>query len=261
MKKTIGIIGGGNMGTALIQALHKRYRVGVCETDPQRRSTLAQKFNVKAQELQALVNENEIIILAVKPQTMEDVLCQIKDTEGKLFISIAAGLTTRFFAKRLAKDARIIRTMPNMPAQIGEGITAVCKGRHATASDVKVACEILGRVGEVVVVDERDMDAVTALSGSGPAYVFLFIECLQKSAKALGLKQDLADPLIRQTLFGSLKQWQQFKEDPSELRKKVTSKGGTTEAAMKIFLSNKIDHISQMALVAAKRRAKSLSKS
>ncbi len=261
MKKTIGIIGGGNMGTALIQALHKRYRVGVCETDPRRRTALAQKFNVKAQDLQALVHENEIIILAVKPQAMEDVLKEIKDIKGKLFISIAAGLTTRFFAKRLAKDASIIRTMPNMPAQIGEGITAICRGPNATTKDIAIASEILGRVGEVVVVDERDMDAVTALSGSGPAYVFLFIECLQKSAKVLGLKQDLADPLIRKTLFGSLKQWQLLKEDPSELRKKVTSKGGTTGAAMKIFLSKKIDHIFQLALVAAKRRAKTLSKS
>ena len=149
--------------------------------------------------------------------------------------------------------------MPNMPAMIGEGITAVCAGKYAKAVDLKAACKIFDYLGKTVVVKENLMDAITAVSGSGPAYVFFFMECLIKSAEALGLKSDLSKELVMATFLGSVHLLEKQSIEPGILRAKVISKGGTTAAALDVFLKGKFNHLVYQALFAAKKCAKELS--
>ncbi len=258
----LGIIGGGNMGAAIISRTFKKYRIAVCEKDAARSSFLKKKFGAVCLDLKDLVTNSDVIILAVKPQDMESVLDQIKTflTSKKLVISIAAGLTTYFLEKRLGKSVRIIRTMPNMPAQIGQGVTALCKGKQATAKDLQIAEKIFANIGQTVIVDEKLIDAVTAVSGSGPAYVFLFVECFLNAAQKAGLKLETAQKLVDATLFGSVNLYLQSKEPAGQLRAKVTSKGGTTQAALDVFTSCDFKKMFAEAVCAAKVRAKELAR-
>lgn len=260
--QNIGIIGGGNMGAAIVGGLFKKYRVTICEKDPARARLLKRKFKVTVADLEPVARECPVIILAVKPQDFEDVLARIKNfvTPQKLIVSIAAGITTPFIEERLGPKTRVIRTMPNMPAMIGEGMTAVARGAHATAGDVRAARWIFSCIGDVVVVGEDLMDAVTAVSGSGPAYVFLFAECFLKAAGDLGLDAKLVEQLVKSTLLGSVHLLTRQKEDAAALRARVTSKGGTTQAAMDVFVNHKILETFQQALKAAETRARELAR-
>jgi len=251
------------MGTAIVKGMRKKYSVYICETDKNRRRMIKSQFNLKSYAMDKVIKKGKVIILAVKPQDFEQVLSKIKEfnTEGKLLISIAAGITSGFIEKKMGKRAKVVRTMPNLPVQIGQGITAVSKGKYASGHDINLACQIFNGIGETVIVNENQMDAITALSGSGPAYVFYFIECLLKAAQSMGLKQELATPLIHQTLQGSLSLAGKEKISASVLRARVTSKGGTTQAAMEVLMKKKVDKIFLEALKAAKRRSKQLSRS
>ena len=231
----------------------------VCEADIKRAQNLRNKYHIGIGDLTAVIAQSSTVILAVKPQDMESVLAQIKEHD-KLFISIAAGLTTKFFEKRLGARPRFVRAMPNMPAFISEGITAICAGRNATTADMKASQSILGTIGQVVIVKESMMDAVTAVSGSGPAYVFLFVEQWINAAMKLGFDRLQAKRLVYKTLLGSAHLLEQSQLDASELRAKVTSKGGTTQAAMDVFSKAKFDGLIYKALLAAKKRAKELAK-
>jgi len=264
-KNKIGIIGGGNMGEALIKGLVGKKlfapnSILVCEVDIKRAQSLKKKYHIGAGDLNTVVAQSSVVILAVKPQDMENVLSQITE-HNKLFISIAAGLTTKFFEKRLGGRPRVVRAMPNMPALIGEGIAGICTGKYATAADLRKAQEILNTIGETVIFKESMMDAVTAVSGSGPAYVFLFVEQWIAAAISLGLSKIDARNLVYETLAGSAHLLRKTGFTASDLRAKVTSKGGTTEAAMKIFLKNNtFGKLMKNALAAAKKRAKELAK-
>jgi len=261
-KYKIGIIGGGNMGEALIKGLYKQHRIFLVEANPARISILKQrKYKISYEENPGnLLSKIDIIILAVKPQDIQYPLSWMKGVslENKLFISIAAGLTTNFFEKNLGGKVRVVRSMPNMPALIARGITAICKGRFATNGDLGIAGSILSAIGQVRVVDEKYMDAITAVSGSGPAYVFLFVEYWIAGAIALGLSQNDAQELVWATLIGSA-ELVRF-EDARELRERVTSKGGTTQAALDVFFKGKFNQLMKNALLAAKKRAKELAK-
>ena len=264
-KLKISIVGAGNMGAAILEGVYKKYQVSVCESDVRRRQYLKRKYKVTICDLKAAVEKSRIIILAVKPQSFSQLLKEISEFEelninSKLFVSIAAGITTSFIEKRLGSRVRVIRTMPNLPAQIKQGMTAVCMGKNAKKTDLAAACNIFKTVGNTVVVEEKLMDAVTAVSGSGPAYVFLFIECLVNAARSLGLNERVSNKLVVQTLKGSLNLFENSKEAAGALRAKVTSKGGTTQAALEVLTKNKIDKIFKTALGAAKKRAKELSR-
>ena len=260
-KNIIGIIGGGNMGEALIKGLYAKHSVYVCDTNVLRVKYLKEKYSgVVWGDLKA-VQAASVIILAVKPQDMELLLKQIPVGKNKLFISIAAGLTTKFFEKRLGGQVRVVRAMPNVPALIGEGITAISAGRWATTADVKTAQRILQAIGQAVIVKESMIDAVTAVSGSGPAYVFLLVEQWINAAKKLGFDGPQAKQLVYKTLLGSAHLLEQSQFDAADLRAKVTSKGGTTQAAMDVFSKRKFDQLMKDALTAAKKRAKELAKS
>jgi pyrroline-5-carboxylate reductase len=260
--KTIGLIGGGNMGEALIAGSRQNYKVAVCEANAARVKYLKSKYKVSALDLKALIAKSDIIVLAVKPQDLAPVLDQLAghDLKGKLIVSIAAGITISFIEQRLVQKAKVIRTMPNMPALIGEGITAVCKGKWSTPQDMKDVCRLLNGIGKTVIVKEDQMDAITAVSGSGPAYVFLFVECFMKAAQDLGLTTAQAKELVYRTLVGSAHLLEKAPEDAASLRAKVTSKGGTTQAATDVFNGEQLDRIFRDALVAARNRARKLAK-
>ena len=253
------IIGGGNMGEALIKGLNG-HGLFVCEANPARARYLKNKYKVNIAQLSDAVSKAELIVFAVKPQDMAEALKQVKQLGDKLYISIAAGLTTKFFENHLGGKPKVVRAMPNMPALIGEGITGICAGRFAKPVDLKLAQTVLAAVGETVIVKEAMMDAVTAVSGSGPAYVFLFVEQWMAAAKKLGFKEEESKRFIYQTLIGSAHLLVKSAFDPGTLRAKVTSKGGTTQAAMDVFQNGKFDQIFQKALLAAKNRSKELAK-
>lgn len=212
------------------------------------------------QDVNSLVTKVDIIILAVKPQEMELVLEQIRFSKDKLFISIAAGLTTKYFEERLGSQARVVRAMPNLPALSGDGVTGFCGGRFIKDSDMREAGKLLEALGGAVQFKESEMDAVTAVSGSGPAYVFLFVEQWINAAVKLGLNQQQARFLVHKTVRGSAEFLKDSLSDVAGLRAKVTSKGGTTQAAMDIFSKGKFDQLIYKALLAAKKRSKELAK-
>lgn len=262
VKEKIGFIGGGNMGSAIIGGIHRLYAVHVCESDAKRASMLKRKYTVKVGALAEVVKSTKVIVLAVKPQSFESVLKALKPyvTKNHIVVTIAAGITCRYIEQRLGTAVRVVRTMPNLPAQIQQGVTGLCPGHNTRANDVRMVKKIFDLIGTTVVVDERRMDAITAASGSGPAYVFLFAECFAKAAKSVGLDQDLCDDIVLQTLKGSVALLESQKEAAAVLRKRVTSKGGTTQAALEVFDQNKFDKTFNQALKAARKRAKELSR-
>ncbi len=261
-KLTVGILGGGNMGSAIISGIASSCNILLCEQDSDKAHHLRRKFGVNISDLEPLVKLSDVIILAVKPQDFDTVLSDIAKLISKktLVVSIAAGITSLYIEKKLGKGVHVIRTMPNLPAQIKEGITGISKGKFATTADVKTAQKILGGVGQTVVTDEKWIDAVTAVSGSGPAYVFYFMECFLKAAEKLGLNKKLARQLVDQTLRGSTNLLLNQEEEASVLRQRVTSKGGTTQAALDVFFKDNLEGTFTKALKAAAKRAKELSK-
>lgn len=262
MKQKIGIIGGGNMGAAIIAGIKKKYNVLVCEQDAHRRSALKKKFRIRVVDLNTLIKESKIVILAVKPQNFDELLNSLKGSvkQNQLVISIAAGITTQFIERGLSGKVKVVRTMPNLPAQIGLGVTGISKGKYAGKQDLAKAKRIFNLIGETVVVGEKSLDAVTAVSGSGPAYLFYFIECLENAAKQVGLKEKEAQTLILHTLKGSLTLFEESNEKAGVLRTRVTSKGGTTQAALKILNKQKFNKAVVDAIKAASKRSKQLSK-
>jgi pyrroline-5-carboxylate reductase len=268
INKKIGIIGCGNMGEALLKrllkALDKPGSIFVSEKDAARREAMRSKYKVAVSADNAdLVKSADVIIIAVKPQDFDDVLqpeISRGITKDKLVISTAAGITIKHIEDMVGRNTAVIRTMPNMAAAVGEAISSVSAGAHATAADVSLASEIFSVIGDVVEVDEDLVDAVTALSGSGPAYFFYLVESLLEAADKLGLKKEIAEKLVLKTMSGSLKLLEVLKEDPAALRRRVTSKGGTTEAAFRVLESKKVKEIVKEAVGEAHKHSKSLSK-
>ncbi len=260
--KKLGIIGGGNMGEAIISSCQKHFLVKVSEKDKSRSRYLEKTYRIKSEDIKNLVKFSDVIILAVKPQDFDELLNELRlhVDEDRLVISIAAGITTGFIERRLKAKARVIRTMPNMPALIGQGMTAIAKGRYAKKSDINLACQIFNCLGHTVIVNEKLIDSVTAVSGSGPAYVFFFLECIIAAAQSLGLNEKLAQALIQKTFSGSINLLDEKNISPALLRAKVTSKGGTTAAALDVFAKNNFQQIIKDALKAAQKRAQQLSK-
>ncbi|MBF0484099.1 MAG: pyrroline-5-carboxylate reductase [Candidatus Omnitrophica bacterium] len=261
-KMTVGIIGGGNMGTAIAAGIWNQFDVYVCEKDKKREALLRRKYSVKTIDIASLVNNCKVIILAIKPQNIDEILSALHGMigEDKIIISVVAGISCAFIEKHLRVKVRVIRAMPNLPAQIREGITGIAKGKYAKPHDLKVAALILGFIGQTVIVEEKMINAITAVSGSGPAYVFLFLESFVNSAISLGLTKDMSIKLVSQTIKGSFSLIEKTKQAPALLRQQVTSKGGTTEAALNVFSSQHFEKMFHTAVHAAEKRAKELGK-
>jgi pyrroline-5-carboxylate reductase len=202
-----------------------------------------------------------VIVLAVKPQSLAEALPAYRRFAGNaVFLSIAAGKTLRFFARHLGDDAAAVRAMPNTPAAIGRGITVACANPSVTAGQRRLCARLLAAAGEVDwVEDEALIDPVTAVSGSGPAYVFLMIECLAEAGIAAGLPRDLALRLARATVAGSGELARLSSDDAAQLRRNVTSPGGTTEAALKVLMSEDgLEALMRRAIAAATARSREL---
>lgn len=265
--KLIGIIGLGNMGCALLNGLIgsgtvERNRTFGFDVDIKRCRDVKRRFDISITEsIEELCELSDAIIIAVKPKDMDAVLRDASIfTKGKLYISIAAGIMTRSIEKRLGASARVVRVMPNTPALVGEGISAICKGRFATKDDLQFAKKVFHSVGDCVELNEKYFDLVTAISGSGPAYFFYLMEALIEAGEDLGLRKDLLRKLVGKTALGSAKLLVASEEMPELLRQRVTSRGGTTEAAIKIFERNRTKGIIANAVRAAVKRSKELSK-
>jgi pyrroline-5-carboxylate reductase len=250
----IAFLGGGNMARALIGGLLAKgadpRSISVIEVLPAAREKLAASHGVHTSGVpDAATLEADVLVLAVKPQDMKSAVEGLSGKlGGKLVISIAAGVRLDALSRWLGGHRKLVRCMPNTPALIGAGIAAL----HALP-------EILRAVGEVVwVEDERLLDPVTALSASGPAYVFWFIEQLAASGEKLGLEGETALKLALQMVLGAAKLAAQSADSPGELRRQVTSKGGTTEAALKVFEQERLAEKIMQALQAASRRGEEL---
>jgi pyrroline-5-carboxylate reductase len=261
----IGFIGGGNMAEALIkgavssQQLGVRRDIFVSEPREDRRRYLEQAYGVKTTESnKEIASSSNIIILAVKPQNMAAVLDEIADliTEDKTVVSIAAGITLSFLQSKL-KTKKLIRVMPNTPAIVQEGMSVMSLCECFSDKDIAMVRDIFMSVGRVITMPEKYMNAVTALSGSGPAFVALFVEALIEAGEKLGLSRVNASELAIQTLIGTAKLLDTGMP-PDKLREMVTSPGGTTAAGLKVFEEKGFKDIVYDALHAAKKRAEEL---
>lgn len=258
--RTIAFIGAGNMAEALIRGLLAAKAVEprqiiAHDIRPNRLDELQKAFGIRT----GTDASADIIILAIKPQQMASALSSLIPHPPSLLISIAAGVSTSRIESELGGQPRVVRAMPNTPALVGAGAAALSKGRFATDDDLATAEAILGAVGITVRVAEHDLDAVTALSGSGPAYVFLVAEAMIKAGVAAGLTEEIAKTLTIQTLVGAAKLLAESGESPEALRRKVTSPGGTTEAALKVMGERKLVETFVEAIQAATRRGRELS--
>lgn len=261
-------VGGGNMAEALLQGLLsgglvQPDQVRVSEPVEERRQYLHNKFKVCVfPASQDALAGSDVVVLAVKPQILPTVLPEVKTAcEGQhpLFISIAAGWKTSAFEAALGAKARVVRVMPNTPALVGHGVAAVCGGSHASEKDVEFTLQLMSMVGTSVRVEENLMDAVTALSGSGPAYVFKLMEGMLDAARVLGVPGDVAKTLVCGTVSGAAALAQASDGGPDVLRARVTSKGGTTAAALDVLDRGGLHGLVAQAVAAAARRSKELS--
>jgi pyrroline-5-carboxylate reductase len=262
---TIGFVGAGNMGEALIRGLvgGKVVRpsdLWISEPDAARRARLVKQYGVRAAAGNAdLVGRCAVTVLAVKPQLLPAVLADIAPVagRGKLVISIAAGVTLASLDGAL--QARLVRTMPNTPALVGEGATAVAWGRGVTAADRALVLKLFGAVGTAVEVPESLMDAVTGLSGSGPAYVFTVIQALADGGVLAGLPRATALQLAAQTVLGAAQMVLATGAHPLQLRDQVASPGGTTIRGIAELEERAVGGAFIAAVRAAAARSKELS--
>ncbi len=235
----VGFIGGGNMAEAILKGLlgrgHAPQDLLVGEPVAERREFLARQYRVAVtDDNRAVVEQADVVVLAIKPQMVDAVVPGFAEgfSDDKILVSILAGTSTATLEARLGGKARVVRVMPNTPALVGQGVAAICAGAHASENDLAVAHELFSAVGTVVRVNEGQMDAVTAVSGSGPAYVFTVIEAMAEGGVREGLDRQTALELAIRTVIGAAQLVAETGEAPLALRAKVCSPGGTTLAAI-----------------------------
>ncbi|OGW53604.1 MAG: pyrroline-5-carboxylate reductase [Nitrospirae bacterium RBG_13_43_8] len=260
----IGFIGGGNMAEAVIKGITHRYTGNIIVSEPrdERREYLEKTYNIKTTPRNRdVASSADIIILAVKPQEIGNVLDEISDVipEEKTVLSIAAGITLSYLSTRL-KTRKIVRIMPNTPALIQEGMSVMSMCECINEKDIEVIRDIFMSVGRLLTLPEKYMDAVTALSGSGPAFIAYFVEAMIEGGVRTGLSEDNANALAVQTLLGTARLLDTGM-NPSKLREMVTSPKGTTAAGLAVFEEKGLKEIVVAAIAAATERAKELGKS
>ena len=264
-KYKIGFIGAGNMASAICRAiinggLYKPEEIAAYDIDNQKREQFHKEFGITpAEDNSFLVAESQCVILAIKPQHIAEVLDEIREAvDDQLIISIVAGISTKYIETALGKSPTVIRTMPNTPLMFGAGTAALCRGKYASEEQLNFAERLFHAAGLTVIVEEEMMDAITALSGSGPAYFFYLVESMMQAAIELGLDSVLAKKLATNTGLGAMKMLIQSQEEPQELRRRVTSPGGTTEAAISVLDSEDVKRTFIEAIKSAARRSKQL---
>ena len=262
---TVAIIGAGVMGETLLSGLIRGGRdvatLAVGEKRPERAEELREKYGVSVVgNIEAAGAET--VVLVVKPQDMVDVLAEISPhlRPGQLVVSLAAGITTTLIEKHLPDGVAVVRVMPNTPALVDEGMAAISAGSHCDEEHLVVAESLLATTGRVVRVPEKQQDAVTAISGSGPAYLFFVVEAMIEAGVHLGLPRTTATELVVQTVVGSAKLLRETGEHPTVLREQVTSPGGTTAAAIRQLEDHKVRAAFITAMEAASDRSRALAK-
>ncbi len=265
----IGFIGGGNMASSLLSGLiasgHSPQHLWVSDVNPEALKSLAEKLHVNTSINNAdVINAVDVVVLAVKPQILNEVAVNaapLIQEKKSLVVSIAAGISQTSLSQWLGSETAIVRCMPNTPALVLTGATALHANAQVNAEQHDLAENIMRSVGIALWVDdESDLDAVTAVSGSGPAYYFLLMEAMEKAALELGLNETTARLLVQQTALGAAKIALESSESPEQLRKRVTSPGGTTQRAIETFEQGGFTELVSKALHAAKDRSIEMSK-
>lgn len=263
----IGFIGGGNMAEAFIKGLMNggfpAEDILFFEPNEQRRQWVHERYGISCAENNIkLVTGSDIVVLATKPQVLDKVIDDIVSafTDDKLLISILAGITTTTLEAGLAGKPRVVRAMPNTPALAGQGAAALCPGKYADQKDQRVAQHLFETVGIALWVEEGQMDAVTGLSGSGPAFVYTFIEALTAGGVQEGLRLDIAHALAVQTVVGAAHLVKETGEHPALLREKVCSPAGTTIRAIRVLEERGLRAMMMEAVGAATARSRELGK-
>jgi pyrroline-5-carboxylate reductase len=263
--KRLGFIGVGNMGEALVKGLiaskaASPAQIRVSARRAERVAELEKTYGVKGASNAEVARESDVLVLAVKPQILDRVLREISPdvTRDKLIVSVAAGVPIAAIERRLHPPMRIVRSMPNTPATVGAGATAIALGEHATDADLATAKTIFDSVGLTVVLEESQLDAVTGLSGSGPAYLFLIIEALADAGVKVGLSRRASLQLAAQTVLGSAKLLIETGQHPGVLKDGVTSPGGTAIAGLHTLEAGGLRNVLMNAVEAATRRSREL---
>jgi pyrroline-5-carboxylate reductase len=263
---TVAIIGAGVMGEALLSGLVRSGRPAsellVGEKRPERAAELRERYAVKVVSNAEAVQAADTIALVVKPQDMTDVLAELAPhlRPGQLLVSLAAGITTDFIETRIPEGIAVVRVMPNTPALVDEGMAAISPGTHCDDDHLAIAEGLLSATGRVMRVPEKQQDAVTAISGSGPAYLFFVVEAMIEAGVHLGLPRSTSTELVVQTVVGSAKLLRETGEHPTVLRERVTSPGGTTAAAVRQLENHKVRAAFITAMEAARDRSSALAK-
>lgn len=260
----IGFIGAGNMARSLIGGLIssgiKSEQLFATDPNEDIRNALTSDFSIQTfAENQKLVDQCDVIVFSVKPQALKEVATPLQAKESALYLTIAAGIPSESLNNWLGSNKAIVRAMPNTPSLVLSGASGLYANTQVSEEQKEIAESILRAVGLTVwVKEEKQLDAVTALSGSGPAYFFMVMEAMEKAAQELGLPAETARLLAIQTGFGATKLALEMDDSPAELRKKVTSPGGTTEQAIKTFEEQGLIEIFNKAMTAARDRAEEL---
>lgn len=264
----IGFIGCGNMGGAILDGglnagvLHKK-NIIVSTHSEESNLNVRQKYGVKTSSNKTLVELCDIIFMAVKPNMFDDIIDEIKGkyTEDKIIVSIAAGISISYLKNRFEnQQMKIIRVMPNTPAMVGEGMSGICASKEVDKEVFNKVAAIFSGIGKYIRVNENDMDAVTAISGSSPAYAFMFIDAMVKSGMGMGLSEDAAKLLAAQSMLGASKMVLNSELSCEQLKINVCSPGGTTIEAVKVFDDADLYEIVDKAMKACADKSKELTK-
>ncbi|MGL4744847.1 MAG: pyrroline-5-carboxylate reductase [Dermatophilaceae bacterium] len=261
---TVAIFGAGVMGETLLSGLvragHPPDGLVVAERRADRAAELSERYGVRVLGNVAAAAAADTLVLVVKPQDMAGLLDGIRGhvRSGSLVVSLAAGIPTSFLEQRLPDGTAVVRVMPNTPALVDQGMAAVSAGAHCEPAQLREAQTLLGATGKVAEVPEKLQDAVTAISGSGPAYIFYVVEAMIEAGVVLGMPRVTATELVVQTLYGAATMIRETGQHPTVLREQVTSPGGTTAAALRELDDHKVRAAFITAMEAAARRSKEL---
>lgn len=265
MDETVAILGAGVMGETLLSGLVRAGRdvgsIMITERRPDRAEELGRKYGVRVVDNAEAAGAADTVVLVVKPQDIGSLLDEIAAVvrPGTLVVSIAAGISTAFVEERLPDGVAVVRVMPNTPALVDQGMAAISAGAHCDAEHLDRAEALLGATGKVIRVAEYHQDAVTAISGSGPAYIFYVVEAMIEAGVLLGLPRSTSTELVVQTLYGAATMLKETGEHPTVLREQVSSPAGTTMAALRQLDDHKVRAAFLTAMEAARDRSRELS--
>jgi pyrroline-5-carboxylate reductase len=265
--KQLAVVGAGVMGETLIAGLLRAgwepSQITAVDRHAPRLTEISAKYGIANSELAEAVADAQTVVVVVKPQDTGEVLPQVAAAlrPGTLVVSLCAGVTTAQIEAVMPTGTPVVRVMPNTPAQVDEGMAAISGGSAATAANLEFVTGLLEAVGKVVTVPEKYQDAVTAISGSGPAYLFFVVEAMIDAGVMLGLPRDIATTLVVQTMYGSAKLLAESGVHPTQLRERVTSPGGTTAAALRQLEDHRVKAAFMTAMEAARDRSRELASS